>query len=124
MTREEATRLLAQAVPARMKRLRGRLMLDELTDALGTADAVCPACSGTGWLDAGLMEDCPVCLGFREVPASLADWFRDRLKAMLNGRRALSVGDGAPVPGRTRTALRRDGRRLLHPLKCHVSLRD
>jgi hypothetical protein len=124
MNAEEATRTIAREVPRELKRLRGRLMLDELADSLGTAETVCPACRGTGWLNAGRMEDCPICLGFRDVPAGLADWFSDRLGAALCGRRPVSLRtrpSGLALPPRVPSA---DERPFLRPLKCHISLND
>lgn len=124
MNAEEATRLIAREVPRELKRLRGRLMLDELRETLGAAEIGCPACEGTGWLDFGRLEDCPICFGFREVPTALADWFRDQLRAMLAERRPTAVR----ARPRGFSPIRRpdggDERPFLRPLKCHITLRD
>ena len=44
-------------------------------------EVACPACGGTGWLERSALRSCPLCLGFREVPDRLAEWFTRRLRA-------------------------------------------
>jgi hypothetical protein len=51
-------------------------MLESLSEILGVEETGCPACRATGWLDRRRLESCPVCCGFREVPETLAQWFR------------------------------------------------
>jgi len=69
-------RRLAANIPFDLRRLRGKLMLEQCCETLGVEEVQCPACRGTGWLDRDELEQCPVCGGFREVPTRLAQWFR------------------------------------------------
>ena len=66
---------ITASIPADLKELRGKLMLECLCDALGVEERPCPACGGTGWLGAVGGRACPLCLGFLAMPTRLADWF-------------------------------------------------
>jgi hypothetical protein len=74
-------RRLAARVPAALKVMRARQMLESEQESLGIDEVACPACEGTGWLSRRRLERCPICCGFREVPAGLADWFRAQTAA-------------------------------------------
>ncbi len=69
-------RELAARVPADLRRMRARQMLESEQEFLGTDEVACPGCGGTGWLSRRRLERCPLCYGFREVPVGLAEWFR------------------------------------------------
>jgi len=85
MTRR-TVRALSRELPRELKELRAKLMFEPLRESLGVEEVACPACRATGWLHEGRFERCPICCGFREVPRSLADWFRDRLRIGLRRR--------------------------------------
>lgn len=100
MIRQRAVAGIASGVPAELRALRAKLMLEPLCEALGVEETACPACKGTGWLDVTTLARCPLCLGFREVPVRLADWFDDRklaLEARLHARSARAGGDVEPI---------------------------
>ena len=82
MDETDDVRTIAGRIPLRLRALRARLMLEPFSLVLGVEEVECPACAGSGWLERGLLETCPVCCGFREVPQELSSWFR-------NGRRQL-----------------------------------
>jgi hypothetical protein len=82
MSRQGAVVRAAASVPAELRTLRAKLMLEPLCEALGVEETPCPACKGCGWLDSLALVRCPLCLGFREVPVRLADWFSDRMLAV------------------------------------------
>jgi len=103
MSPREPVRRIARRMPADLRELRGKLMLEGLCVTLGVQEVACPACRGSGWLDRAALERCPVCLGFLEVPDRLADWFGAQLRAagaasvrpMRQGLlRAVGVPDG------------------------------
>lgn len=85
---------IAAHMPAELKALRAKLMLEALCEALGVEETTCPACRGSGWLDEGSLAHCPLCIGFQEVPVRLADWFDDQMRAArsLSQRRAQRRG--------------------------------
>lgn len=68
--------MLAARVPADLRVMRARQMLESEQEFLGVDEVACPGCDGTGWMNRRRLERCPLCCGFREVPARLADWFR------------------------------------------------
>jgi len=74
-----AVRSIAAQMPADLKGLRGKLMLEVMAETLGVVEVRCPACAGCGWLDRRSLEPCPICKGFMEVPDRLADWFNARM---------------------------------------------
>jgi hypothetical protein len=82
MSHRDAVRKLARRMPRRLRELRGKLMLESQCAYLGVEEVECPACGGDGWLDRRGLEYCPICCGFREVPDSLADWFRARMESL------------------------------------------
>ena len=86
--RHRCVRKIAARVPAGLRALRGRALLDEYVGHMGLEEVECPACGGTGFIAERSMEYCPICLGFEEVPGSLAAWFEEEL-----GREA-DVGAG------------------------------
>ncbi|NLW50643.1 MAG: hypothetical protein GXY85_07325 [Candidatus Brocadiaceae bacterium] len=79
--RERAAAQIAAAVPSDLRVLRAKLMLEPLCEALGVEETACPLCGGSGWVEREALRRCPLCLGFREVPVPLADWFDARLLA-------------------------------------------
>jgi hypothetical protein len=92
----ELTRNIAARVPAELRDIRGRLMLQALCEQMGVQEVGCPACDGSGWLDRPALEHCPLCCGFQEVPERLAAWFRaQRLKAL--GGAETTLPDPAPA---------------------------
>ena len=80
MIARQQVRDIAAALPLRLKQMRGKLMLEALCETLGVEEVTCPACAGTGWLDMGALESCPICCGFLEVPDRLAEWFKAQLR--------------------------------------------
>ncbi len=103
-----AVRALAACIPAPLRSIRRRLMLETECWSLGAEERVCPACEGSGWLDADAWEHCPICCGFRDVPLALALWFKTALaQAQGVARPALGAhgfvpNDGAPAIPRER----------------------
>lgn len=53
-------------------------MLAPFSQSLGVEEVSCPACRATGWLDRRLLEDCPICCGFQDVPRPVSLWFRTK----------------------------------------------
>ena len=88
MDRRNLVRGLAGSMPADLRSLRGKLMLEAFAEVLGVVEVECPACRATGWLDRRRLEVCPICCGFREVPDRLADWFRKEVQRRLASRRS------------------------------------
>ena len=86
-------RMIAAQVPAGLRAMRGRMMLQSVHEFLGVDEVPCPACAGSGWLSRRRLERCPLCCGFREVPVGLADWFRVQMAA--NHDDTTSSKDGA-----------------------------
>ena len=129
MNRLEATHLIAANAPVALRRLRGRLMLEHTCDWLGVPEVCCPGCSGSGWADLADLETCPLCLGFRLVPAQLAGWFEAKMRRLrqLGGSQS---GWPAADPVATPAALDfrgsglgegfRYGRLADAPLRCHA----
>ena len=74
-------RMIAAQIPAELRQMRARMMLESEHEFLGVDEVPCPACAGSGWLSRRLLERCPVCCGFRQVPVGLADWYRSRKTA-------------------------------------------
>jgi uncharacterized Zn finger protein (UPF0148 family) len=64
-------------MPARLRELRARLMLEECNESLGVPEAPCPACGATGWTNRQALVSCPICAGFQQVPEPLAKWYVD-----------------------------------------------
>ena len=98
-------RSIAHRVPRWLRHLRAQALLESRAVFMGIEEVECPACRGGGWLDLVHWERCPLCMGFRELPRSLAVWFhrqvtgestRARLQAMAFGRGRA----GAPCRGR------------------------
>jgi hypothetical protein len=100
MTRQTAVRNVAARVPAELRSLRAKLMLESLCEALGVEETACPACRGSGWLDRTVLARCPLCVGFREVPERLAVWFGDQMLATssVGPNRAPQRGGSAAEP--------------------------
>lgn len=123
MSRRSVVRGIARRIPAHLKELRGKLMLEAISETLGVAEARCPACEGAGCLDGDALEYCPVCCGFEEVPDRLADWFKAQFRRTREGRRpgshaalrARNHAIGIPSAGRC-------GRLAERPLRVHVPL--
>ncbi len=57
----QAVRRAAAGMPAEMRALRARAMLEAECETLGVADVTCPGCEGDGWLERRSFEFCPVC---------------------------------------------------------------
>jgi hypothetical protein len=128
MNRKKAVARLAARAPKDLRGLRARLMLEPLYAVLGVEETGCPACDSSGWLDKETLACCPLCLGFREVPARLADWFNDRMRAAsenpprrggCRGRRGVVVYpiDGQPRVPYSATAAERWGRMAEEPYR-------
>jgi hypothetical protein len=129
MNRFDLICLVAANVPPGLKRLRGRLMLEHASDWLGVREVCCPGCSGCGWADLAELATCPLCLGFRLVPAQLARWFQAKTKRLqqLGGSRR---GGPAEEPVAVLQAVDfqvcadverfRCGRLADAPLRCHA----
>jgi len=81
MTWRQAVYAIAAAIPADLRSLRGRMMLESENEFIGVDEVPCPACDGDGWLSRRRLERCPVCVGFCDVPEGLADWFRAQAAA-------------------------------------------
>ncbi|MHC4481234.1 MAG: hypothetical protein ACYS8K_03235 [Planctomycetota bacterium] len=96
MSHAEAVREIARRMPARLRELRGKLMIEGLCESLGVAEVACPACRGSGWLARPEGEHCPICCGFLEVPDQVADWFRVRARSARSPRRSPLSG-GRPA---------------------------
>ncbi len=94
-------RTLAALVPADLRLMRARQMLESEQEFLGVDEVACPGCEGTGWLSRRRLERCPLCCGFREVPVGLADWFRAQTaETTTTTRRAprkARTGDGGSM---------------------------
>lgn len=88
---------LAARVPAWLRALRARLLLEQYAESLGVQEVECPACGGNGWFDRRRLTSCPICRGFREVPVSLAEWYEGELLRSDRRRRGASLRCGAPV---------------------------
>lgn len=85
ISRGEAVRRIGAAVPGPLRGLRARMLLDCYVDRMGIEEVVCPGCEGDGWCPDKRERPCPICLGFREVPVSLADWFQEELTRLQYG---------------------------------------
>ncbi len=109
-------RRIACQMPADLKDLRGKLMLEAAAQTLGVVEVRCPACAGSGWLDRRSLEPCPICNGFIEVPDRLADWF--------NARMCGAAAEGAPSGHRLAAAVpsivERPGRRAATSRRAHL----
>ena len=89
-------RTLAALVPADLRLMRARQMLESEQEFLGVDEVACPGCEGTGWLSRRRLERCPLCCGFREVPVGLADWFRAQTADHHDDTTSTAQGDGRP----------------------------
>ena len=85
-------RMIAAQVPAGLRAMRGRMMLETVHEFLGVDEVPCPACAGSGWLSRRRLERCPLCCGFREVPVGLADWFRVQTAAYHDDSTGTTAG--------------------------------
>jgi len=65
--------ILAGHVPPHLRRQRALLMIERAVRNLGIREDSCPACRGSGWEDPKTLVKCPICLGFKSVPRSLAN---------------------------------------------------
>ncbi len=106
----------ACALPKDLRILRLKAMLEPLADSLGVEEVECPACEGSGWLDIGAVEHCPLCCGFQELPRSAADWFRCRLARLREGQCGEPPDGGGPA----NPAEERLGRMADHPRRLHL----
>lgn len=79
---------VAAALPVDLRRMRATSMLRDYYRTNGMGDRLCPACGGAGRLGEDVFERCPICMGFQEVPESLAIYVRALLPALLGARRA------------------------------------
>jgi hypothetical protein len=111
MSRRQVVKDIARRIPAELKRLRGKLMLEVLCETLGVAEVVCPACNGSGWLEVRLLERCPICCGFLEVPDGLAEWFKANIRRRTEGRGSTAgPHDFLPEHESAASAIERHGR--------------
>jgi hypothetical protein len=111
MSRRQVVRNIAREMPADLKELRGKLMIEVLCATLGVEEVACPACNGSGWLDRRSLERCPVCCGFLEVPDRLAEWFRAEFRRGMAPQGASRAPRGSlPEYGSAGSAIERHGR--------------
>ncbi len=128
----ELKRRIAGSVPRVLRRAFARRLFAALDDGAQPSSglAPCPCCAETPhWLDIAEAEVCPLCHGFIEIPAAMAQGFRI-VFAALTGRRPprKAMGGGhwkggrdhdrlygqraedrpTPVPARVRFALERE----------------
>ena len=85
ISRGEAVRRIGAAVPDWLRSARARMLLDCYVDRMGTEEVTCQACEGSGWCPGRRGECCPICRGFRQVPAALANWFQEEMTRLLHG---------------------------------------
>ena len=93
-------------MPRALRDLRAKLLLSRFAAHLGVPEVKCRACGGSGLLDRGEVEVCPICRGFAEVPRSLEDWFVAEMfaaQAAASGRHAKD--DEVPEPDEPRFGL-------------------
>lgn len=64
------------------------MMLESCSRYVGMDDLPCPACGGTGRLGEDVLERCPICMGFQEVPESVAAYVRAALPSAHGARTA------------------------------------
>jgi hypothetical protein len=86
-------RELAARVPRGLRLTRARQMIETEQEFLGVDEVACPGCAGTGWLSRRRLERCPLCCGFREVPTSLADWYRAQTASHHDDTTITTSGD-------------------------------
>ena len=111
-------RRIAARMPAQLRELRAKLMLDVVCESLGVEEVACPACKGTGRLKGRALERCPVCCGFQEVPDRLADWFNARLGGARAGVQRRPTGRPARRP--SGPVGERYGRLAEQPCRVHM----
>ena len=92
MDETDDVRRIAGRIPRRLRALRARLMLEPFSLVLGVEEVKCPACAGSGWLESGLLETCPVCRGFGEVPQELSSWYTNCRLQLQNLQDPFAVG--------------------------------
>ncbi len=121
MIRRRLYRGLADRIPPRLRELRAKLMLEGVCENFGVEETTCPACGGSGWLDPGAFEHCPVCCGFREVPTQLAYWLRDELASARQRPQPRYVGPVVPSDAAGSAPRERLGRLAELTYKTHLS---
>ena len=121
MTRRRLYRGLADRIPVRLRELRAKLMLEQICENFGVEETTCPACRGTGWLDPGAFEHCPICCGFREVPTQLAYWLRDELAAARRRPRTRHPAGFMPSDASGAAPRQRPGRLAELTYRTHLS---
>lgn len=85
MTRKQMASQVAEDLPRRLRRLRGRNTLEEWARKLGVEEMTCPACGGTGWLDRSTLWRCPLCYCTRAVPRAVGEWFMAEMRRRRQG---------------------------------------
>ena len=99
MTHRMAIQRISRHIPTWLRALRGRMVLDPYVERMGLEEVECPACGGSGWLDAASLERCPACCGFERVPQSLAQWVAEELRSpRRNTPRGTGRREGAVPP--------------------------
>jgi hypothetical protein len=107
MTREGIIRRIGARMPRRLRGLRGRLLLEAYEQNLGVEEVTCPACGGACMIGGEEGEPCPICRGFGDVPAAVAQWFDDEMlrEATSDTRRSPAASQPADDPGGMRYGL-------------------
>ncbi len=95
--RASAARRLGPRIPRELRELRGKMMLEAEYEFLGVEEVTCPACNGCGRLTEDVLDFCPLCCGFREVPDRLARWFRIHAARMDRASRQSGKREAAPA---------------------------
>jgi len=93
---------IGRRIPAWLRALRARMLLEGYAGHLGTDEVACPACRGGGAANGQPLERCPICRGFGDVPGPLAWWYEDQLRrALVGSRPRLPSGErqsARPIP--------------------------
>jgi len=120
--RDALERIVAE-MPTSLRRLRGRILLEDFIESIGVGDVPCPGCLGTGWADEADLQLCPLCCGFERVPTRVADWFRSRWKreCQQGARGAYQSAAQRAVELRNPPRGERLGRMALEPVHVHMS---